>query len=127
MFFEYQSGFEVEDILGQIEVEKKVAKGMALNQRLNWLSRFERLICHFFECNTTGKRIVTPSSDTMSTHLVKMKMANEAKRILQTLDKSPAEVTAQESNTSPVDIKEPDPKSGKKVYKYTCHVSEVHK
>ena len=115
MFFEYQSGFEVEDILGQIKAEKKVARDMALQQRLVWLKRFESLICHFYDCNKAGTRVVTPSSDTMDENVIKMKMANEAKSILDFIGGS--ERTVVKEN------KQKRKKSKRTIYKYSCHVS----
>jgi hypothetical protein len=54
MFFDYESGYQVSDLLGQIKSERKVARQMGLERRSVLLERMENLVCHFHGCNYVG-------------------------------------------------------------------------
>jgi hypothetical protein len=78
MFFEYETGYQVSDLLGQIKCERKVAGEMGLQRRHVLLGHMENLVCYFYGCNSIGKPVIEPGKG-MSPSLIKMKMANDAR------------------------------------------------
>ena len=120
MFFDYGSGYEVSDLLGQIQSERNVARQMRLERRSVLLGHFERLVCHFHGINSIGKPVIEPSNG-MPSSLVKMKMANEAREIISTFDRSVGDNLSRESRSSPIHSRKKG-KVHKTSYKYSCHV-----
>lgn len=123
MFFEYDSGYQVSDLFRQIRSERNVARAMGLRWRSVMLERMENLVCHFYGCNFYGAPVIEPTNG-MEPSIIKMKMANEARKILSALEKSGLE-TENESVTEGLQRSAKNKTSQKKIYKYPCHVRVI--
>lgn len=110
MYFHFENGYDPSDLVVQFRQEKKVAKDIGLTQISHFLGLMENLVCHFH-----GIRNAESTRTGMSMELIKMRMSNEAERILSNLD-----------DHNPPKSPQRKKRLKKKLYKYPCSVSMHH-
>lgn len=119
MYFHYEPGYDARDLVVQLRQEKGIAKDIGLSDRSNFLGLMENLVCHFHGIRKVDQSLGPRSR--MPSEVIKMKMSNEAHKLLSYLNDPPRQRVDQRNE------KEECTKAARgKVYKYPCSVSNTN-
>lgn len=131
MFFEYLPGFENSDFLGQLRAERAVADELGMELRCKFLRNVENLLQHFHQ-DGDPTRLLKPSSNHQPSELIKMRMKNEALKVLHSLggrleDDSLTEshVHEEQANAHSKTTKQSTSSNPQKAYRYSCPVRDI--
>jgi len=134
MFFNYRPGFKNSDFLGQLRAERSVANELGLDLRAKFLKNVETLLQSFHESGTCTRDVLKPTNGDVI-EVVKMKMKNEAQRVLKALGGRGEEDESESHNEESEELIQdrchvrshlPKAPLPKKTYRYRCPVSNIN-